>query len=371
MEGESGHISKRPRLVRNNTEVDEPQPFEDLEFQILQGYREFDNEVNKDRVAVARTGDISVAVERLRAVDGLFQQTSSLKSNRNSLLAQDSRAVLSISELAQISIRNLKLNESRKMLNVEDVINGAKKYMLKDYFRANSILEERIPHDLNEHAIESEEDTNNASGNSFKQRETERSFLQQFSKYDEFHQFNWFRMGALFQNLSKCPPTVDHMLGPLAVEKKTRAPITRRVREVVGAATTAEKITKETLNADQAETTPEQVKRCFKLFVKKNGSKQINLFKFVINPNSFARSIENLFYTSFLIKEGKFVLEEDEEGFPAIRPKEGLPSDPRLREIEIQRRNDAHQNHIIFQMDMPTWKKLIERFDIREPFLPD
>jgi hypothetical protein len=44
----------------------------------------------------------------------------------------------------------------------------------------------------------------------------------------------------------------------------------------------------------------------------------INLFKFIVNPHDFAQSVENLFYLSFLIRDGKVALETDENGEPVI-----------------------------------------------------
>lgn len=52
---------------------------------------------------------------------------------------------------------------------------------------------------------------------------------------------------------------------------------------------------------------------------KKLDNEAIPYLKFVINPDSFAQTIENIFYFAFLIKEGKVALEmetdEDSENF--------------------------------------------------------
>lgn len=45
---------------------------------------------------------------------------------------------------------------------------------------------------------------------------------------------------------------------------------------------------------------------------------QINYFRFVINPNSFEQSVENIFYFAFLIKEGTAAWEIAENGEPLI-----------------------------------------------------
>lgn len=44
----------------------------------------------------------------------------------------------------------------------------------------------------------------------------------------------------------------------------------------------------------------------------------VNLFRFVINPNDFAQSVENLFYLSFLIRDGECALEIEDDGEPVI-----------------------------------------------------
>ena len=45
---------------------------------------------------------------------------------------------------------------------------------------------------------------------------------------------------------------------------------------------------------------------------------RINLFRFIVNPNDFAQSVENLFHLSFLIRDGKVALETSAEGEPEI-----------------------------------------------------
>ena len=45
----------------------------------------------------------------------------------------------------------------------------------------------------------------------------------------------------------------------------------------------------------------------------------MNLFECIINPTSYGQSVENLFYLSFLIRDGVVALEIDEEtGEPMI-----------------------------------------------------
>jgi hypothetical protein len=44
----------------------------------------------------------------------------------------------------------------------------------------------------------------------------------------------------------------------------------------------------------------------------------IDLMRFVVNPKSFGQTIENLFYVSFLIRDGRVEIDFDEDGLPAL-----------------------------------------------------
>jgi non-structural maintenance of chromosomes element 4 len=59
--------------------------------------------------------------------------------------------------------------------------------------------------------------------------------------------------------------------------------------------------------------TTKMVKQVSEKLRKVNIEKGVNLFEFVINPKSFAQSIENLFYVSFLVRDGRAAIGPDEE----------------------------------------------------------
>ena len=44
----------------------------------------------------------------------------------------------------------------------------------------------------------------------------------------------------------------------------------------------------------------------------------MNIFEFVINPDDYAQSVENIFYLSFLIRDGRVAFETDEDAIPII-----------------------------------------------------
>jgi hypothetical protein len=43
----------------------------------------------------------------------------------------------------------------------------------------------------------------------------------------------------------------------------------------------------------------------------------VNLFRFIINPDDFAQSVENMFHLSFLIRDGECAM-EIEDGEPVV-----------------------------------------------------
>lgn len=383
---ENGVGSEEPSRKRSKQNDDDGEE-EHREFEVLQQYREMEKDMTKLKaVAMRGDGDISLAINNLSTVNRLFDKVQKTESNNNSIYAYDSKAMVNISELAQLNVRNLKFGEIKSMLNLDDMILFTKRYLLKEYFHENNITE-RLQHDsLPSEELENVEAEESDSGlpnddtipiaQNVQRQVKRQQFLEQFDEYDRFNQFNWFKMGAIFKNYNQSVDVTDHLLGPFSLEKKVRT-IRRRVQEddnLVGKkATTADNVTKDDLNEKQTATTPEQVIKCYKLLLKTIGhDKNISLFKFILNPNSFAKSIENLFYTSFLIKDGRLILGEDEDdGLPTLRIQPDLKQfPPEKREIEKQRRAEAAQNHIIFQMDMETWKKLIQKFNITESFIP-
>lgn len=95
------------------------------------------------------------------------------------------------------------------------------------------------------------------------------------------------------------------------------------------------------------------------------GEDKINLFKFIINPNDFAQSVENMFHLSFLIRDGKVALEM-ESAEPMIC-KSFLASDTKLKlklapldlcsePTDVDYQEGLKKQQIVFELDMPTWR---------------
>ena len=150
------------------------------------------------------------------------------------------------------------------------------------------------------------------------------------------------------------PPVPSFLLGPLSVQKKQRTQTQRRVRqgrEAGGREARPEALTREDIDQSNQNGLTEICRRIqthlrkrFKESEVRLGQAGItsgeqletergkkimrdlrttitggpNLFDYVINPHSFGQTVENLFYVSFLIKEGSCGVEPDQDGMPSL-----------------------------------------------------
>ncbi|KAF2715539.1 Nse4-domain-containing protein [Pleomassaria siparia CBS 279.74] len=89
----------------------------------------------------------------------------------------------------------------------------------------------------------------------------------------------------------------------------------------------------------------------------------VSLFDFVVNPKSFGQTVENIFYVSFLIKEGNLKVLHDNDGLPLL-----VPCQP--HSLEEHREQQVQKHQAIFSLDYRTWRNLIQAFDIKEPLIP-
>lgn len=95
---------------------------------------------------------------------------------------------------------------------------------------------------------------------------------------------------------------------------------------------------------------------------KKNDRKPICYFKLVVNPESFGRTVENIFHVSFLVKDGLVDISCDENEFPVIEPISNAVAEKR-------KKTAPEKNQIIMSINMEEWQELIEAFQITTPMI--
>ncbi|RPD58216.1 hypothetical protein L227DRAFT_587218 [Lentinus tigrinus ALCF2SS1-6] len=153
-----------------------------------------------------------------------------------------------------------------------------------------------------------------------------------------------------------------YRLGPLSIEQKKRN-IGKRARLEKNQADMKkpQEIHEEDITRSENETT-KNVAQLEHILQEMEGE-SINIFRFIINPNDFGQSVENLFYLSFLIRDGKCAFAIDEEsGEPTIM----LCEQPTQEDYA----DGLVKHQMVMEFDMHTWKRAIEVFGITEPMIP-
>ncbi|MCJ1416442.1 nuclear protein [Xylographa parallela] len=89
----------------------------------------------------------------------------------------------------------------------------------------------------------------------------------------------------------------------------------------------------------------------------------VSFFHFVINPDSFGQTVENLFYTSFLIRDGNAGIGIDKYGLLSLHA-----TSARSKQ-QIQDENIS-KHQAVFHLDYETWEDIIELFDIQSSIIP-
>ncbi|KAH8423477.1 non-structural maintenance of chromosomes element 4 family protein [Aspergillus melleus] len=223
------------------------------------------------------------------------------------------------------------------------------------------------------------------------------------SDEDQGDALNWDWLGRSACVRSNSRPAVSgFLLGPLSVQKRTRHLTQRRAREQIDPSqavrpqeledkdldrqetsnltticSNINKLLAETQKAGQNsvegvleklfqqsgdEPTDEMVQKVMALHnVADDGG--IPLFNFCINPKSFGQSVENLFYVSFLVRDGTAGISVDSRQLPTLHhSKPYAPSEAQKKGVQ------KHQ--AIFSLDFETWQDLIDAYSIKESIIP-
>ncbi|KAL7271069.1 hypothetical protein RUND412_006200 [Rhizina undulata] len=185
----------------------------------------------------------------------------------------------------------------------------------------------------------------------------------------DVNSLNWARLGKAAFKENKRPAACDFLLGPLSiikmnrVTKPRRAPLEKNWNKVIRP--------KESSGTDVHRTENKTIKLVKMLYgiVKhywmENPEAEahgLNLFKFVMNPQSFGQTVENIFYLSFLVKDGHI----------ALSIKDDIPILHLTEPLEASDRGvfAPSWNQVIFPITMWHWKEIIKVFEIKEPMIP-
>ncbi|KAI5249282.1 hypothetical protein E4T43_00651 [Aureobasidium subglaciale] len=321
------------------------------------------NSQNKD--VYLRDGTrLESVIDRANKVFGRVKQTADA--------TVDSRLLVNISDMALKASAQLTLGDNSTGLDIDEFVSKCIQFMKNDHANPSTASTERR-----------------------RQRQSRRDHDDDDEDQDANDALDWAHLGshACFPyNLR--PPAPSFLLGPLSVQKKLRAQIQRRVRQRKDS--TVKEVRPEALTERDLQTNENNALTTLCQNIKKildthcvtatNAIESLgdldddqalaemkrnrisptggpSLFDFAINPHSFGQTVENLFYISFLIKEGNVGLQMDDDGLPTL-----LPATPQT--VAQQREKSSMRHQAVFSIDYSTWQRLIQAFRISEPLIP-
>ncbi|KAL6608547.1 hypothetical protein LY90DRAFT_393245 [Neocallimastix californiae] len=253
-------------------------------------------------------------IEIIESVDELYQ-----KVNRTQEATLDSQFLLESAEIGAKQAESMKL--AGENFDTEDWIN-----------KLLTIMGGR--HDIKQEDEDNEENVNLRS-------------------------LKWENIGIRAEPFFDRVPKIDNMIGPLSTEQKEKRSIVRHTRENKNSVNLKkpQEIRKEDIKEQENETT----KNVFQIGEILEQKGQVNLFEFIVNPDSFSQTVENIFYLSFLIRDGKALLDEKDGELIIER------TDPPDEEDYL---HGIKKKQFVLEIDENTWKEIIEVYDIKEPMIP-
>ena len=304
----------------------------------------------KNQLKLAAKGEGSdVLRQNIDELKRLYHALETEKVRDTKVHLEDSEVFKEASEFAALNARNLRFGDGGFSLDERDVLKRLRKYAATD----SSILTDIIKED------------EQGGGEYGEQDDDDDEDLYPIMDEYTFNKVNWLKLGVLYHQLSKKPILVDFLNGPLANEKRRATNRTRNVDDTrSGRSTTARHMEASDLAQDEEKNTAYMVRLVYDKYLKKESDEEVNFFKFFINPHSFAQSVENLFYTSFLIKDGRLKLYTGKLGAPCIT----RVTQEELGQIKLDSSKVLSSHHVAtFNYDV--WQYFIQELNLKDAFL--
>ena len=125
------------------------------------------------------------------------------------------------------------------------------------------------------------------------------------------------------------------------------------------------KLRKLDLSSNQ-EATEKEVERILGLlqtYFRKYPDTPVSYFEFVIDPNSFSRTVENIFYVSFIVRDGFARIRLDQDRLPILEP---------ININHVGEGNDSSSHgrkQGVISLSLQDWKNIVATFEISEAMI--
>ncbi|RDX79259.1 Non-structural maintenance of chromosomes element 4-like A, partial [Mucuna pruriens] len=148
------------------------------------------------------------------------------------------------------------------------------------------------------------------------------------------------------------------MIGPMDAKIKQRKVINGRKR-----VRPAELARPEELGGGSGEERTETDKHMLTMFNILRTNKVVKLENLVLNRNSFAQTVENLFALSFLVRDGRAEIKVNEAGWQLVLPRNAPAANAVLS-------RDVSFSHFVFRFDFKDWKLMVRSVEVGEELMP-
>lgn len=290
---------------------DRPTVDDSRQFSILSEYSRANDQLRKQFKYLTGEEGPKLVQQSLNTVDSIFKESKWTKDT--TIIATDSDAFHQVSNQASVVAQNLSSGSISQGIQLKDFISNWKSMFSNDQ--------------------------------------------------DELNEYNWGNAGLLFESLSSNVHGIEFLNGPLEIERKKRVNKPRLMDDTknkTAIVSANRKSANDILNPDSKDDTSQAAINLYKMMVA-HGDK-VPVFGF-LHPDSFSKSVEMLFTVSFLVNNGRLILNVDENGIPYVEVKDN----ENVREMPRYDPEDDGKSHIIFTLDMGTWRGLVDEYQITEP----
>ncbi|KAL4913954.1 Nse4 C-terminal-domain-containing protein [Aspergillus aurantiobrunneus] len=343
------------------------------------------------------------AAERRRVRKGLRDLTRELNDSRNEYLQAGNTGIKDTILKANEYFRDVKQTsdatiDSRLLVNAADLSYKKTATLVLGDSGAGIDVDEFVSKCIS--FMRAGPEYPNASISSTQRRRAPRRTQADIDNSDEEDgdgmNWDWLGRAACFRHSAR-PAVSGFLLGPLSVQKRTRQIAQRRARERIdpSQAVRPQELREEDLDKQETSNLTAMCTSINKLLGKTQDRAEsavnealerlgeptedqiqavmakhhiaddagVPLFQFCINPKSFGQSVENLFYLSFLVRDGTVGISADSRGLPTLHPSNPVvPSEAQRRGIQ--------KRQSVFSLDFDTWKDLIDVYNIEQCIIP-
>ncbi|KAE8683585.1 Non-structural maintenance of chromosomes element 4-like protein B [Hibiscus syriacus] len=183
-------------------------------------------------------------------------------------------------------------------------------------------------------------------------------FAKESSRQDGRTSIDWKKIGNEVSNVSRFSRGCRTMIGPMDTQIKQRKANVRRK----GSKPAEDEQSKEVDDSDAQKRTNTDANMST-LFDILRKHRIVRLEHLVMNRNSFAQTVENLFALSFLVKDGRVDIKVDDKGFHLVSPKNA----PTATAVASK---EAVYNHFVFRFDYKDWKLMRDYVEVGQELMP-